>query len=108
MYVTALNAGLLALVAYALGILTGTSLVAMALARREASLSQWAAQLQASSRGTIATDPASGFPTPVGRAGGPGPTRYRWPVEPDHRSFRDLASFLASTGQPVPMPDTWR
>jgi hypothetical protein len=110
MYVTALNAGLLAVVAFATGILTGAGLVAVALARREASLNLWAAQLLCRDF-PAATNPV---PEPVAFAPaspiatGSGTQGSRWPVLPDTLRFDTLASFLVSTGQPWPVPDTWR
>ena len=46
MNVTAQSAGLALALMFALGLLAGAGLVAVALARREASLSEWAARLQ--------------------------------------------------------------
>lgn len=75
--VTTQSAGLAAMVTFALGLLVGASLVAVALARREASLSRWAAQLQRrDSSPTTATGPDPGA-IPVNSPGVPGFTPRR-------------------------------
>lgn len=108
--------GLALLVSFVVGLLSGACLVAFALSRREASLTEWAAQLQRK-----AADPAHGgrhcvplaapaerrSPVEMPATVGPG-HRYRWPVLCESVFIGDMTAFLRSTGQPWPVSDTWR
>lgn len=72
--ITAQSAGLAVVVAFAAGLLVGASLVAVALARREASLTSWAARLQRrEAHAATATGPDRGSVTPVSAPAVPRP-----------------------------------